>query len=230
MSTTTTSNIISPKIGEGIFLVKDVATILNLDYDKVRRWILGYWDGHLAEGLNYTFGEKKGKAINFYSLIEFYTFFKLREKGIGAAKIKALHKSLSERLNTPYPFAQAKDFYIEDREYKKFVFMEIDNGFWKYDKRDKIYLSFINDNFLEKIQFDDNNLAIKFFPIGRDKNVVVDPPRQFGQPIVLGTNIKVETLYNLHKGGESDENICTLYNLSEDKVKDALSFYLNEAA
>ena len=52
---------VEPQIGDGIYLVSDVAKILNLDYDKVRRWIVGYWDGSLQENTSYVFGEKKNR-------------------------------------------------------------------------------------------------------------------------------------------------------------------------
>lgn len=216
-------NTILPKLGEGIYLIKDIAQILKLDYDHVRRWIVGYWDGHLKENFNYTFGEKGSKAINFYSLIEFYTFYKLREKGIGATTIRQLHEALSNRLETPYPFAVAHDYYVEDRKYKKFVFVQHLDGLWKFDGKDKLYLNFIQE-FLEKVEFDDNNIAVRFFPLGKQHNIVVDPKHQFGQPTILGTNIKTQTLHNLYKGGETYENISILYDLSIEEVKDAIRF------
>jgi hypothetical protein len=55
---------ITPQIGEGIYLVKDIAKILHLDYEHVRRWIAGYWSSSLQEDYDYTFGEKGNKAIN----------------------------------------------------------------------------------------------------------------------------------------------------------------------
>ncbi len=84
MSADTNTINIEARIGEGIYLVKDVSKILGLDYEKVYRWIIGYWTGNLQAHYNYTFGEQHNRAINFYSLIEFYTFFKLREKGLNA--------------------------------------------------------------------------------------------------------------------------------------------------
>jgi uncharacterized protein (DUF433 family) len=77
---------------------------------------------------------------------------------------------------------------------------------------------------LDKIEFDDNNLAKRFFPLTGSKNVVVDPKHQFGQPVISGTNIKTQTLFSLHKGGESLEDISALYNISLAKVKDAIAF------
>lgn len=223
---------IEPKLGEGIYLVKDVSKILNLHYEKVYRWIVGYWGhGGLKEGVNYTFGEVGNRAINFYSLIEFYTFFKLREKGVSSIEIKKLHTKLCETLNTPYPFTIAHDLWVENRynskrkSKKQFVYFKHLDNVVKFDKKEQYSFDFIIDEFLDKIEFNEDNIATRFFPLGLKKSVVVDPNHQFGQPTIIGTNIRTHTLYNLHKGGESIKNICTLYNLSTSNVEDAIYFH-----
>lgn len=224
-----TANIydIKPKIGEGIYIVKDVSKILHLDYEKVYRWIVGYWGGNLDTNFNYVFGDTNNRAINFYSLIEFYTFFKLREKGLSSTQIRKLHNKLSEILNTPYPFAIAQDYFVEERKTKKtkkkFVYYTYLNSLIKLDSKQQFSLKFMQ-KFLEKIEFDDKNLAVRFFPLTNSRNVVVDPKHQFGQPVIFGTNIKTQTLFNLYRGGETLENISILYNISIDKVEDAINF------
>lgn len=223
------NNDIAPKLGDGIFLIKDVSKILHLDYSKVRRWILGYWDGHLIDNFNYTFGEKGNKAINFYSLIEFYTFFKLREKGLSPHAIRKLHDEMIKVFNTRYPFATAQDYFVEKRNKKKvFVYYKYLESLIKSDKKHQFSLNFL-EKFLERVEFDDNNLAKRFFPLENSKNVVVDPKHQFGQPTIVGTNIKTQSIYNLYKGGESYENICNLYNLEKSSVKDAVAFHKSVA-
>jgi uncharacterized protein (DUF433 family) len=221
------TNHIRAKIGEGIYLIKDVSKILDLEYEKVYRWIVGYWNGNLQEGFNYTFGDQDNKAINFYSLIEFYTFFKLREKGISSTQIRQLHNKLSEILNTPYPFAIAQDYYVEERRTqktkKKFVYYKYFDSLIKLGKKNQFSFNFM-DEFLDKIEFDKNNLAVRFYPLSNSRNIVVDPKRQFGQPVIVGTNIKTQTIFSLYKGGETLENISILYNISFDKVEDAVKF------
>jgi uncharacterized protein (DUF433 family) len=218
---------IKPQIGEGIYLVKDVSKILDLDYQKVYRWIVGYWSGSLNENVNYTFGENDNRAINFYSLIEFYTFFKLREKGVSSIEIRRLHTELSKTLKTNYPFAIAQDYNVENRKTEKtkktFVYYTYLNTLIKFDKRKQFSFGFM-EKFLERIEFDENNMAMRFFPMCNSKNVVVDPKHQFGQPVITGTNIKAQTLFNLYRGGESLQDISSLYNISLEKVKDAISF------
>ncbi len=225
------NNILAPKLGEGIYFTKDIATILDLDYQLVKRWIVGYWDEHFKS----TFGEKKSRAINFYSLIEFYTFYKLREKGVSPQELRKAHQVISAELNTKYPFAVADAFNFEKRKYKNFIWYGVNDtehdttNIIKADGKGQISLSFIQ-HFLERIEYDKNNLAQRFFPLENTKNIVVDPKRQFGQPIIYGTNIKTQTLYHLHLGGETNEDICNLYNLTNDKVQDAINFHLKTAA
>jgi len=221
---------VEPKLGEGIYVVKDVAKILRLDYGKTYRWMVGYWGlGGLDENIKYTFGELDNRAINFLSLIEFYTFFKLREKGISAIEIKRLHSTLSEVFNTKYPFAISQDFYIENRTRKdgiiarKAVYFTYLQSLIKHDKRNQFSLKFM-EKFFQKVEFDANNLAVRFFPLDHSRNVVVDPNHQFGQPVINGTNIKVQTLFNLYRGGETIKDISEMYNLPKEKVKDAIAF------
>ncbi len=80
------------------------------------------------------------------------------------------------------------------------------------------------EEFFEKIEFDDNNIAVRFFPLANSRNVVVDPKHQFGQPVISGTNIKIQTIFSLYQGGETLKDISSLYDISIDKVKDAIAF------
>jgi uncharacterized protein (DUF433 family) len=233
MGTAAEKNLINPQIGEGIFLIKDVSKILQLPYEKVYRWIVGYWGRSLSDEVNYVFGNDDNRAINFYSLIEFYTFFKLREKGVSTQDIRILHKQLSVDLNTPYPFAIAQDYFVDkkhkEQKKKTFVYYKYLDSLIRLDKRKQFSFDFIINDFLDKIEFDESNFARRYVPIGKDRNVVVDPKKQFGQPTILGRNIKTQTVYSLHRGGETNEDISTLYNLTIKDVEDAIYFH-NQAA
>lgn len=211
-----------PRIGEGIYLAKDISAILNLDILKVNRWLTSYWNGSLGNGIKYTFGEKY-KAVNFYSLIEFYTFYKLREKNVSVNQIKMLHDRLSELHNTPYPFAVSCDIFVSNTKKKNLLYYDHLGSLLDLNPKNQFSFSFLNQ-FLEKIEFDDDNIASRFFPLNKSKNIVVDPKRQFGQPIINGTNIRTNTIFNLYKGGERIEDICSLYDIQKAAVRDAIKY------
>jgi uncharacterized protein (DUF433 family) len=215
---------IQPKLGEGIYQTRDVARILNLKPHLVRRWIVGYWSGDLDQRYAYTFGSGIDRAINFYSLIEFYTFFKLRQQGLSIETLRKLHEELSQQYNTPYPFATSRSYYTEKRQSKTFVYYEYMDSLLRFDEKKQFKLDFMKE-FLEQVEFDDNNLAVRYYPLKDSKHVVVDPKHQFGQPIIKGTNIKTQTLYNLFIGGEQIESICLLYNLSKEQIADAIAYH-----
>lgn len=214
---TDTDEIVVPKIGEGIYLIKDVANILMLPYYKVRHLMKGFWYEN-------SFGEEKNIAINFYSLIEFYTFFKLRELGVTANEIKRAHSILARDLNIKYPFALAGI-----KTDGKTVWYETLETLIKIDGKKQYAIKEFIIEFLHKIEFGDNNLAQRFYPLEKSKVVVVDPKHQFGQPTISGRNITVSIIKKMHDGGESINDIAKLYDIRDSYVKQALEYYKRTA-
>jgi uncharacterized protein (DUF433 family) len=208
-----------PRLGEGIYLTSDVAEILRLPYPKVRRWMIELWDARLAEKGKYSFGDPNNRAVNFYTLIEFYTFYQLRSKGVSSQKIQRAHKIIAQELKTPYPFA------TNIRTDGKEIWYEYLDELISANGKQQLEIKEILEPFLHKLEFGKNNLAELFFPLDKSKNVVVDPKRQFGQPIIAGRNLRIETIKKLYEGGESKKNICLLYDLKPSAVDDALRYY-----
>ncbi len=209
---------ITPKLGEGVFLPMDVAQILNLPYPKVYHWIRDFWG-------NYTFGEKRNKAVNFHTLIEFYIYYQLRLRNISPQKIKAAHKTIAQDLKTAFPFAHSEISTIgKDIWYERLgVILKADGSY-------QLNIQEFIKPFLKKIEFDKNNVAKRYFPLEKSKEIVVDPSHQFGLPTITGTNIQAKAILNLYKSGEQIESIRGLYDLTERQVKDAILFYNKSAA
>lgn len=211
-------SLLTPVIGEGIYLIRDVSNILLLPYGKVRNLIKGFWHSNV-------FGEEKNKAINFYALIEFYTYFQLRELGVTANEIKKAHSILEKDLKVKYPFALSGI-----KTDGKSVWYEKLEQLIKVDGRNQLAIREFIVEFLHKIEFDDNNLAKRFYPLKDSKLVVVDPKHQFGQPTIAGRNISISVIKKLHEGGESVHDIANLYEIKENQVQHALDYFYKRSA
>lgn len=207
---------ISPKVGEGIYTARDVSFILRLPYPKVNRWMREFWD-------DYTFGIKGNKGINFYTLIEFYTFYHLREKKISSQEIKKVHNRIANDLNTAYPFA--RKIHTDG---VKGIWYEYLESLIKADNKRQLDLKPLLATFLSKIEFNEEDIANRYFPTEARK-VVVDPKFQFGQPTITGTSIKAEIINGFYQGGESKETISMLYNIRVDEVEDAILYFKRSA-
>lgn len=219
----TSENINHPKIGEGVFLIRDVAEILQLPYSKVRHWLIEFWEGRFSKDYQYSLGSKDNRTVNFHTLIEFYTFFQLRSLGLSSQKIQKYHNQLSKELNTNYPFA------ITIHTDGKSIWYDFLGELIKADGKNQLDLKILLTPFLHKIQFGENGLAERYFPLNNSNLIVIDPKHQFGSPTIAGTNIKALIINDFYKSGESVKSICGFYNLSENQVLDAIQYY-NRAA
>jgi uncharacterized protein (DUF433 family) len=210
------------KIGEGIYTAPDVSRIFKIPYSKAKYWFKYYVRNRLFDtiGYRYFFPIKDTVAINFLSLIEMYVFYKFKEKKIKTSSIIKAHTKMAKYLHTPYPFA-SEEFYIYG---EKIFFGQFDSLKEALDIEQSLISEYIAP-FVEKIKFDDKRLATKFYPLGRNRSVVINPENQFGQPTIDGTNILTATLYEYYLGKDSIETIAKLFDLSLENVKDAIEFH-----
>ncbi len=216
------------KLGEGIFSIPDIAFLLRLPKGKVRRWLNDFWDNRLAEKLNqkYSWGNGREKANNFYTLIEFYVFYQLRESGVGVKPIFAAHDEMARQLKTNYPFASAE--LLTDG--KSILYSLKDGTTVKADKTHQITFKEIIKDFCKKIEFSESKLAERYYPLGKQHHIIVDPNHQFGQPTIEDTNLLAETIYRMHTAGESNDFLARLYDIPVKNVEAAISLFYNRVA
>jgi len=216
------------ELGNGIYTVPDLALILQLPQHKVRRWLAEFYDERLGDVYQgkYSWGEGREKATNFLTLIEFYVFYMLRQQKMSVSKIMDAHNHMCKALDTNYPFASYKLLVN-----KNDILYGIDEETWVHaNSTNQIVIHKIIADFFKKIDFSAKDLAERFWPLGKNRRIVVDPHHQFGQPVIDGTNINAASIFSMYKSGEPTSIIGSLYDLSEQQVKDAIAFCERKAA
>lgn len=210
-----------PQIGQGIYTAADASRILKIPYPKANYWFKYYAKNRLSKSVDYVyhFQVKNVIAVNFLTLIEMYVFYTLKEKGVKTKRIVEAHSVMSQFLETAYPFAK-QDIYVESHS----LLFGSDDNLITADKHLQVVIVRVLKEFTSKVQFNNDRIAKKYYPLGKNKCVVVNPENQFGQPIIDGTNILTETIYNLSKGGDSPEFIAKLYDITVNQVEDAIEY------
>lgn len=223
------ANFHKQQLGSGIYTIPDISRLLGIPQAKVRRYLNEYWDDRLGKKLfNQTYSwsvDNKIKAVNFYTLIELHTCFYLKELGVSTRKILQSREAIAKDLNIPYPFASAKLLTYGNKIWYRFEDSIINAD----GSRQADFIEFIED-FANKIEFNSQKIAKRFWPAGRKSDVIVDPHHQFGQPVLKGTNINAEVIFSMYESGESVTAISILYDLTAKQVNDAVSFYKKPAA
>jgi uncharacterized protein (DUF433 family) len=214
-----------PQIGAGIYTIPDIAQILRLPNNKVSRWIRNYWDDRLGKQFDkkYSWSIDQTKAVSFHTLVELYIFHHLNEQGIDSKKVLKAHQVLSEKFNTLFPFANADVLKVLKTDGSRLYLEQDNNTIITLDKSNQLNLEFIKF-FFKLVEFDDDALARRFWPLGKTNSIVCDPERQFGHPVIADTNINPEAIFSLFKAGEPVNFISHLYELSEKEVQDAIDY------
>lgn len=219
-------NMESAQFGERIYSPNEVAEILKLPYSKVKYLIRGYWSSA-------AFGKTRKRTINFLGLIEFYFYYFLRDQQKWTPQaIKKLHTQLSHDFDTSYPFAslKIKPHKRNQKDDKMEAWVEHQDFLLQADgKLQPSFKEFI-EPFLGQIEFGDDLLAKRFYPLKQSKSIVVDPKKQFGKPIINGKGVRTEVIYKFYMGGESMESICKLYDLKLEQVESAILYHEPKAA
>jgi len=214
----------SLQLGNGIYTVREISRILRIPYYKVHLWLNKYWDGELGELYKgkYSWTIQNSKAVGFHTLIEFYVMVQFAEAGVKTRQVLNAHRELSEDFDTVFPFAQKK--ILENIQTDGYRIYLITNGnIITLDGSQQFNLKFIR-TFFKKLDFDENMLASRLWPLGKDKSILIDPKRKFGHPIIGNTNIYPETIYDLIKAGEPENFIAFTYEISEKEIKDVIEY------
>jgi uncharacterized protein (DUF433 family) len=217
------------EIGKGIYTVPDLANILKLPYNKVNTWLNEYWDGRLGNlyKKQYSWRIDSTRAVGFHTLVEFYVMMQFSEAGVKPLQVLKAHQELSEKYNTSFPFAQKQIIDNISTDGRK-IYINWEGTVLTLDGSKQLNLDFIK-LFFKKLDFDNELLAARLWPIGKQKAVVCDPKHKFGQPVIEGTNIETEAVYNMYRAEEPINFIAKLYEIPLKKVKDAIEFHRHAA-
>ncbi|GGB09320.1 hypothetical protein GCM10011511_36060 [Puia dinghuensis] len=172
-----------------------------------------------------SWGKGREKSVHFFTLIEFYVFFQLRKRGVSAQSISRAHEIMGQELNTTFPFANSE--ILTDG--KKIFYSPDGDVIINADKSKQINFKSIIEQFCHKIDFDKDQNALRYWPLGKEKNIVVDPHHQLGQPTIKNTNILAGTIYSMYTAGEKISFISTLYDVPESDVKASIEFFKKAA-
>lgn len=105
----------------------------------------------------------------------------------------------------------------------KTIYFDTDKGTVSLNGTKQFNLHFIKV-FFKNLDFNGGSIANRFWPLGKDKSILIDPERKFGHPLINDNNIYPETIYNNYKAGDPIEYLAHVYELTEDQIKHAIEY------
>ena len=219
----------SPILGSGIYTIPEASRLTRVSPARIRRWLKGYnfktkkerhhskpvWTGQLEP--------LEGKiAVGFRDLMEIRFVKAFIEAGVSWRTMRLAHEAAKLKLNSDHPFCMYT-FATDGREILlgqaqstgDLCLIDITNDQHEFEK--------IVTPFLKELDFKQG--YTRWWPLGKQRAVVLDPVRNLGQPTVAMAGIPTRVLARSVKAnGGSVELVARWYEVTADEVRDALEF------
>lgn len=224
--------------GTGIYTPGEAATLLREKPQTVRRWAWGYQRNRdrgqvthpplIKTDLPKLEGET---ALTFVELIELLYIRAFQQAGVPWAAIKEAANVAARMLKTDHPFA-LRQLYVDPKS----LYATVDEGdgteslVQLVGHGQHVVAPFVKP-YLEQIEFDINDIASRWWPMGRFGGVVTDPKKAFGAPVVAEVGIRTKVLSDsyyaerdLYGEEAAVDRVAWLYEIGPSHVQTALNF------
>ena len=222
-------------IGHGIYTYKEASHLTGISNNTLRRWIEGYSVKKSQSKIPPVFSGDYNKIdstqiLSFLDIIEVLFIKSFHGYGIGLQTIRIAIRQASKLLDSRHPFAMRK-FYTDGHTILAKI-VQNTNSVDLLDLIKKQYqlVDIVLPTLYECIDFNNYDIAEKWWPLGKDFGIVVDPERNFGKPIIDDINIGTQLIMDLYSSGHSKEDIVDWYDIDLKYVNMALQFEKRLAA
>ena len=170
----------------------------------------------------------QGCPLSYLQLVEVAFVATLRNMGVQLSRIRVARDYLRKIFDVEYPFAMRRlktdgariliDLRAEEGQWINRLLVEASaHGqiIWAEPILDRI----------EEFDWDDvRQLAMRWFPRGRNARLVVDPQIQFGAPILRDSAVPTLVVKGRFEAGESMKEIEEDFGIDEAAIREALVF------
>lgn len=213
-------------IGIGLYTPAEAGRLLRIPPAKIARWL----KGHEAGGRRYEalwtpqvdLGDE-GFALGFRDLQEVRVADAFIKRGLSPQRVRQAIEMARDIVQDERPLSTAR-FRTDGRS----VFLQIaeEDGEAKLIELFRKQFAFkeILERSLVHLDYDEEGIPSRWWPLGRARSVVIDPARSFGQPIEAETSVPVEVLANAAMAEGSPEAAALAWDVPVRAVKRALAF------
>lgn len=218
-----------------VFGMSEVDALLGLSTGTSRRWI----DGYERDARHYepVVREKTTGAdlVTWGEFVETWLLAQYRDARVPMLRMRPVVEGLRQRLQVRYPLATVRPYVDEElrvvyevqqeTELEESMRIVVEAGTGRY------VLAPPARSFKHTVEFEDvDNLSVvaRIRPLGLKREVVIDPNRRSGAPVVRA--VPTDVLAELIRAGEQVEWVAKQYDLSLDQVLDAWEYERAQAA
>jgi uncharacterized protein (DUF433 family) len=179
------------------------------------------WNGDMP-ATESTFG------LSFLDLMEVRFVHAFRKHHVSWGAIRVAAQRACELYGSTHPFSM-KRFKTDGKRIFAEIEREKDVQLFDINKEQFVFHHIVERSLYAGIEFDDGQAA-RWFPLYPQKQIVIDPVRAFGRPIVDRNGVPAEILARAAEVEGSAAAAARWYDVSVSSVKAAIEFQRHVAA
>jgi len=215
-------------IGVGLYTPAEAGRLLRVPATRISRWLRGHkigkyaypplWEPEISLGDERIF-------LGFRDLMEARVADGFIRAGVSAIKVRAAIIAAREAIGQDHPLSTNR-FRTDGREIFLHIIQENEDG----EKREQLLNLFrrqyefngVLDPILKTVDFGEDGNPLVWWPGGRRLNVVIDPARSFGQPIIAASSVPTAILATAAAQDGGIRAAAKAYDVTEASVRHAL--------
>ena len=219
-------------IGLGVYTITEAAQLTGIPRSNIRRWTRGYTykRGGKEHRLLPVLGHMENDILTFHfaDLMEVRVLDQFRKCGVSWKSLRIAVQKAIELTGHPHPFS-LRTFRTDGRT----ILMKVatETGVLLDLLKDQHEFEKIVEPFLyEMVDFADNEEPQRWWPLGKDRTVVLDPARSFGAPICGPSGVPTRVIQGLYEAENDIETVMWWHSVMKQEVEDAVEFEQRMAA
>lgn len=223
-------------INVGIYTVPEASRLSGVSKDRIRRWLRGYRSGqrnkvYLPLWKSQLPSIEHKVALGFLDLIEIKFVDAFLNAGVSWHVIHKVRERAKDIYDdTDHPFC-TKQFVTDGRQIFRDLHAETGENCLVEIATNQAVFAEITKPFLKQLEFRDGTVLERWWPLGKDRNIVIDPRKNFGQPTIFREGIPTETLARSYEANTSSfEEVARWYEISPKSVQEAIEYEQSLAA
>jgi uncharacterized protein (DUF433 family)/DNA-binding transcriptional MerR regulator len=226
----------NPFLGVGLYTIPEAAVLLRVTPRRLRGWASGYTFRRAGESLRSEpifrrdlQGLTEEEILTFADLIELRLIGMFRREGVRLSYIRDVAEWASKHFQMAHPFA-IRQFHTDGRR----IFVEQEAKprgprILAEARSSQLVMDGPARLYFRQLEYEDDWVS-RFWPLGKEGGVVLDPKRCFGKPIIARAGVPTLTLYQTVLAERSIERTAKWYDVRPSEVRAAVRYEKSLAA
>ncbi|AUG51944.1 DUF433 domain-containing protein [Thalassospira marina] len=211
----------------GLYSIGDASALTGVSQQRVRGWLNGYSKPNGGKTRPRLSGQIKPienkYALGFLDLMELHFISHFLKVGVKWSTLKIAAINARNFFKIDHPFATkfiSDGLAIFEETAKETGDLQLCD---LVNKQYAMY-SVLQPALKKGIIFDKNGYATSWHPSERLDQIILDPKRSFGQPIIDNYSVPTRTIFEAYEAEGSIKEVSALYEIPETYAQQAIEF------